>query len=375
MVEEVGQTTQEKEVPEYNILQQDYANLFYRLGTVTHQSVSRKDGNEIERSLLLRAHRADLLERFKATPKKDKEERLAIIAEARDRDEIARQFLDQGELSIDLPGLGEQKARYTVINPPEGRKRPEQESKPPVFIIPGSSNDLDSHGALAQEIAFLGRKVILVAYPESQFGYITSEFAEKAVESETFQPHVTFFKQAIRKFFKEGESLELWGFSTGAPIAAELLTDPEFQKQTKNAVFISPAGTANQSLTQFRIGTASEIKNLIRNYKNLPKLSLVFSRKEPDKPGQEDLKSKVWKSLFNKILSVGDSWKEARVREGGKIVVFSGKKDRMTKSSLGEKELSENPQIEIISDPKASHATPLLEPNRVVQKIFDTQKS
>lgn len=375
MVEEVRQTRQEKEAPEYNILEQKFSKLFYRIGAVTRPSVSRKDGDEIERSLLTRTIRADLLSRLKSIPKSDREKRVEILTEARDRDEIGRQFINQGELSIDLPSLGEQKARYVVLSPPESRKIPETESKPAIFLIPAMSSDLNSVVDLAQETAFMGRKVVVVAYPESTLGETTPEFAKRTEESETFEPHVTFFKQAIRKFFKEGESLELWGFSAGAPIAAEILTDPEFQKQVTNAVLLSPAGTANLNRLQFSLGTASEFKNLAKKFKIIPKISMVFTRKEPDKPGQKALKSRVWKSLIKKVCTKGGFWNEARVREGGKIVVFSGKKDRMTKSYLGEKDLSENPQIDIISDKDASHATPLLEAHRVVQKIFDTQKS
>jgi pimeloyl-ACP methyl ester carboxylesterase len=369
MTEKVEKIIQEKSVPEYNVIEQRLSTLFRQIGAVTHPSLSGEKGEprEISRSLLTRAVRAELLKKLKSAPWKE------VIAEARDRDEIARNFLNQREISINLPGLGEQKARYVVIEPSKSRETSDSKSKPTIFLIPGGANDIDPVGGLAQEIAFMGRRVVVVALPESTLGEITPEFAQSVTESKTYEPQVSFYKKAIRKIVGK-EDVELWGFSAGAPIAAELLTDSEFQEEIPNAVLLSPAGITNQTRTQFFSGLVYEVLEMAKKYKSVAKYSLVLGRKTPDKPGQKELKWKVFKSIVKKVRRQSDFWSEARVRENGKIIVFSGGKDRLTKSALAEDELRKNPQIEVISEPQASHATPLVSPAGVLKKIFKAQE-
>lgn len=376
MVEEIGQPTQETTVPEYNLLEKNLGQIFYRISAVTRPSVSRKSGNEIERSLLTRANRADLLKKFKSIPKEDKEKRSEILKEAHERDEIGRQFLNQGEFKIELPKLGEQMSKYVVLEPPESRKSAEDIAKPTIFLIVGTASDIDSAGGLAQEIAYLGRKVILVAYPSATLGEITPQFAQETVDPKTKDPHVSFFKEAISKFREKEGDLELWGFSGGGAIVSEILTDPKFQNTTPNAVLLSPASTNTQTRPQFAAGIAHELTYVVtKKLKVAAKSSMVFSRKEDDKPGQAELKDKAWKSMIKKAHTKVPVWKNARVKHGGKIIVFSGQKDRITKSYLAEEELSENTQMEIISDPEASHATALIESSKVLSKVFEAQNS
>ncbi len=379
MEADIKEAIQEKSVPELNELEQNLVisnKYFYeKIGAVTHPSVVRKDGDVFERSLLTRAIRAELVEKFYSIPKSDKKGRQEVIQEAKEREQIARAYLKQGDVLINLPELGMQKAKYVVIDPPESRKTSEYESKPPILLIPGISNDIDPVGGLAQEIAFMGRRAIVVAYPESTLGEITAEFAEESSRSRTYEPHVSFYKEVIKKFKEKGslEVGELWGLSAGGPIAAKILTEEEYQQLFSNAVLLTPGGTYTQKKHQLVSGILDELSALKEKPELAAKYSLVLRRKESDKRGQGKLKRKVMLSLINKVCQKADFWDKARVREGGKIIVFSAGKDNITKSAQAEDELKKNPQITVINDPTATHITPLVEPQRVLKKIFKAQ--
>lgn len=161
----------------------------------------------------------------------------------------------QEEVKVNLEGLGEQMARFVVLTPPEGRKTPETDSKPPIFLIAGISNDLESMGMLPQEIAFQGRKVITIAYLESWHGNVTDAFRKSAEELQTFELHTSFFKEAIKKIRENSavkeqlgdfSQIELWGWSAGALMVTEILEDPSFQEMISNAVIIAPASCVDQ---------------------------------------------------------------------------------------------------------------------------------
>lgn len=375
---------QERSVPEGNRignLVENFNKLLYRFRLnrfrlVTHESVIRGSEVRSERPLSLRATRVQLFQEFKSTPKTDKEARKNILTEAHDRDEIARQYLTQGEVKVSLLNLGEQSARYTIINPPESRRRPETDSKPPIFLIPGISNDIDCVGALAQEIPFMGRKVIVVGMPESQIGKVTPEFAKAVSESPSFGPHVDFYKGAINALIGQDGQVELWGHSAGSAIIAEILNDPKFQARVTDAVLLNPASSANISSIALNLGISNELRNLIS--RNLPKYTLSSQGNLPERVDHKQLRENVFKIMLKKVCTVAESWKKARVREGGKIIVYSGRQDRMTRSyeifrgdqnSLDSVK-KENPQIEVIDDPNGFHSTPLIEPQTIIREVF-----
>lgn len=368
---------QEQAVPEGNVVA-NLNRLLYIFRLITRKSLTRGSEVRSERPLSLRATRAQLFKQFKSTPKTSKEARESILAEAHARDEIVRQYLTQGEVKVNLPNLGEQSARYTIINPPKSMQTSE-DSKPPIFLIPGISNDIDCVGSLAQEIPFMGRKVILVGMPESLLGKVTPEFAQAVSDSSSYRPHADFFKGAIDVLVGKESLVELWGHSTGSAIIAEILNDPKSQERVTDAVLLNPASSANISASVLRLGILNELRNLVS--RNLPKYTLSSQGNLPETGEYKKLKGNIFNTMLKKVCTVNESWKDARVREGGKIIVYSGRKDQMTRSYeifRGDQDSldsvkKENPQIEIIDDPNGYHSTPLIEPQKVIRAVFTKQ--
>src|SRR5215212_676022 len=106
----IGEPRQERCVPEYNALEK-LSSLLQRFGKVTRQSriALALNTSRIMRPLSLRTIRAQLLEKVLQTDNRD--ERKKIFAEAHAKDEIAMQYLNQGEIRVHLPGVGEQMAK------------------------------------------------------------------------------------------------------------------------------------------------------------------------------------------------------------------------------------------------------------------------
>lgn len=367
---------QETSEPTENLVE-NFGNLFYKLGQVTSAKyIHRSDDNpEIKRPLFARNTRARLYNQFKETPKGKTEERSKIIHEAHLRDEITRQYLNQGEITVALSLLGEQKARFISIVPPESTRTPETESKSPIFLIPGISNDIECVGGLVHEMAMRGRRVVVVAHPESFKGRVTKEFADAVEKDNGFGPHVEFFKQAIDKLMGENEKLELWGYSAGAPIIESILNDPKYQAKTENAVLLCPASSVDQSKMSMNIGIINEFRMLINRFKVFPSLSYTKGGNDPKDAEQIPLRKKVFGLMMNRVMTHVDYLKNARVREGGNIVIVSGRKDRITKSSDVNKEFLQNPQVRILDLQNGYHASPGVEAEKILPLIFNLQKS
>ena len=64
-----------------------------------------------------------------------------------------------------------------------------------------------------------------------------------------------------------------------------------------------------------------------------------------------------------------------KVKEGGKIVIWAGKNDRLTRSYELEQEVSDNPQVVFLKEEQGLHVTPLIEPQRILRDISAAQKS
>ena len=105
--------------PEKNAIDSaGFERLFRLLGAVTRKSRARLDSeNKIERPLSFRYARARLYNLFRSTS--DRNERKKILEEAHDRDELLRQFLQQGEVNVYTPDIGSAAAQFTVLNPPK----------------------------------------------------------------------------------------------------------------------------------------------------------------------------------------------------------------------------------------------------------------
>jgi len=114
-------------------------------------------------------------------------------------------------------------------------------------FIPGLSNDLDSVASLINELAINGRKVVVIAQPESQMGTVSKEFVEATAKHPDLTAHKEFYKAAINNLVGEDIDVELWGHSIGGELIFEILNDSDFQKRTTNAVVLCPASSANVS--------------------------------------------------------------------------------------------------------------------------------
>jgi len=358
---------QEKRDPEANMLDK-LDGAFYFLGAVTRKNIGKIENSKPERPLSVRRERAELYKRFKKT--KNTEERKQIVQEARERDSALEQFLNQGEVEVSDEDFGEAKARFSIINPQQEK---EKRDKPPIVFIPGISNDLACVETISQELSLSGRRVITIAFPESFMGRVSEKFAERCEQVPGYATHAKFFEEAIKKILPEGD-IELWGYSTGGPISAKMLTNnPEFSKRVKDAVLINPAGSVEQSKKQLSFGVAKEVRGMAS--KDTAKFVMTVGRKiredvEVMAPEHEKLRNQIFGTLMDRIQHKSPDFNSMRVREGGKITVVSYDKDDITKCRkfFNPKNQPENPQVKTMVL-KGCHMTPVTKPKELLSKI------
>jgi hypothetical protein len=307
------------------------------------------------------------LQEVKKIPHADREKRKALLTEAKDNDRIAKEFLNQGMVQVTFPNLGEQSARYSIMN-----KSPESEkTTSPIVIIPGISNDLDSIEAHAQSVARNGREVISLGYPEGHAGKVTQAFADAVVEKGDLSYHTQFFKEAINAL-THGE-LEVWGLSTGAAIVAEILSDPEFQQKVSNAVLISPAGSVEQTQRDLHMGFLKDMRSFIHNVSDIVPSFVWFSGKKGEKDTiQQNLFGKINGALQKAVSHKSPHWESMAVKDGGHIIVIAGGKDEVTKSYAAVDEFQKNPYVKVAVMPNETHITSFNSP-QVLNKISELQ--
>lgn len=365
----------EPHVPENNSVESKGNKIFYGLKQSTRPSKVARSNERSERSLDLRARRADIYKKVVET--EDPEKRKELLKEAHARDEIEAQYLSQGEVKVNMPGLGEQVSRYTMIESPEGYKSLEDDDQPTIFLIPGISNDLDSVGGLIKEIPLQGRNVVAAGMPDSQMGHVTADFVDAVENSSTLEPHVNFMKAAINELIGQGQPVELWGMSAGSMVVAEILNDPEFSERVKRAVLLSPAGTSEQGVKKQTFGVVKEAVRVFKNPSKGAHYSLTMSRHEDQIPKSEEekaLATRVFNSVREKTLQKFGPYRTMQVAEGGQITVVTGRKDDMTRSTESNSDFRSHPQVELISLKNGVHNTPIIEAEKLVPKVLDRQK-
>lgn len=392
---EIQQPVQEivDPVKEYATAAGNWFELFYHLGLTTrprlagatpkpiepHEqifqaeldreaSTSPINPHGVERSLHTRAERAKLLKGLKSGKINSPEVNKLKF----NLDEFDRQFLNQGNISIDIPELGIQGSRYVMIELLS--KKEAAESKPPIFLVPALSGDLTGVAPLMREAALQGRRVVVVGYPESFMGKTTETFAQEAQASPSFEPHTTYFKKAIEALLGTTEDIELWGYSTGGGIVTEILNDSKFQQRVANAVIIAPGGSVNQSKMDIVKGVLHEVKEVLRRPKGIQDTAVAYARKLPIEKAHKELRDKIFYStLFNKVGKEINPWGGIKVKEGGKIVVVTGRKDEITRSYRVNQDLLRlpNSQIALLEFSQGSHLFPLTQAEFVVRKIAE----
>lgn len=396
---EIGPNIEEEKEPMKNAVEL-FEKIFYASGVITHASKfnrSEEHPNAAERPMFARTRRAKLFNKIKSetgdnvqykegaginfsdlkSSAEEKDFKKNILEEARLRDLIDQQTLNQHEFSINLPNYGEQKARMIDITPPAELITEKTKDLPPIFLIPGLSNDIECITNLAAELAYDGRRVVSLAYPESMMAQTTEEFAQAVESDPSFEPHVQFFGAMVDHLTKDNKNIELWGYSTGAPIAAGILKNEKYQQSVDNAVLLCSAASVEQKPTSVKIGAAKEIGYLKDNGfdagASFHFMGVGFNQ-EPSKK-QSELHDKIFATMLNKISHANEDWKDAKVRENGNILVVSGEKDQITKSVEMNDEFSkDNNQIRTLTIPDGYHSTPLMEPENVLPKIFEKQE-
>lgn len=245
-----------------------------------------------------------------------------------------------------------------------------------------------------------GKRVIAIPPPDSQMGEITPEFAQAVEQSGGFEPYVEFYKAVYLAFLNRNSiqrsddnaatslpEAELWGHSTGDEIIFRLLQDPEVQERTTNAVCIAPACSANMSHNKLMFGgTLGEALGLLKGkLPRIPRYTLTSGRSQSvpqEEAGQRELKKRVFNELLKKIRTNFESWKNARVKGDGHILVVSGTKDKFTRSyetfrddpSTLARLQQENPQLNVVSMPGGFHMSVHLEPENYIARILEAQQ-
>ncbi len=354
---------------------------FYFFGAVTKDSKfgrNEEDADGKERPFFLRNRRARLLKELKKFPESKKFEngeivqsrgREEVIENARKLDNITEQYLNQHEISIDLPNYGIQKSRIIELNGEGG------ENQIPIFLIPGCSEDVECMGNLMTEAALHGRRIISAGYPESYMGETTQEFAEGVEKDPGFGPHTEYFKAILKSVFEKNQNIELWGASTGAPIVSSILKDKEFQNKTKNAVLIFPASSVDQNVSNIKMGAAKEFKFLLKKFKRFASATWGDNDLGIKSKEKRELHDKINEALVLRDSKKDTAWKEAKVMEGGNIIVLSGGNDEITKSYKAENEFKDgNEQIKTFTIPDAYHNSMKTEPEKVMNAISKLEK-
>ncbi len=289
-------------------------------------------------------------------------------------DEIALRYLDQGTVRIELPNLGIQEAKYSFVRTPPGVEK----TGPTIFLVMGFVNDLGSMGNFIAQAVLEGRDVCVVGFPDSSQGKITPEFVKAVKETDSYKPYSDFYKRAIDLFKDQLGEFELWGYSTGCPIGAEILTDPKYQQMIKSAVFMNSAGSTPVGELQFSLGVGIEFVRHLFKPGILPRYSYVNRRKpgEDNIEGQEQIKLKEESAdiLMKKIRRRADAWDRMRVAEGGKIMVVSGRADNITYSRRAHEVLkTRNDQVHTLLLP-GGHMDLITESQVLLPKILEFQK-
>lgn len=372
-----------------NLAEANWFDLFHSLGRTTDKrlagaSTPSVNPQKVERSLHTRVERArlykDLVKERTLQRKTQSRIKVAKVDWAEinrykhDLDTFDRQFLNQGNFSIDIPGLGIQGSRYVVVELPS--KKEIANSNPPIFLVPALSGDLTGVAPLIREATLQGRKVICVGYPESFMGKTTDAFAQASQNSPNFEPHTTYFKKAIAALVGPQGDLELWGYSTGGGLVTEILNDPDFQQRVSNAVIIAPGGSVEQSRLDVIKGVLHEFKEVFKRFGSIHDTAVTYARKTPLEAAHQALRNKIFFStLFNKVGRRVNSWEGIKVREGGKIVIVTGRRDEITKSYKVNQDLSQSPnsQIRLLEFSKGSHVFPLTAAREVMEKIAEVR--
>jgi len=216
--------------------------------------------------------------------------------------------------------------------------------------------------------------VIVVGFPESFSGRTTQAFAEAVKQDSGFGPHAAFFKAALEKLLGKNQPVELWGLSTGAPIISMILKDPAYQERVNQAVLVCPASSVDQSVASLNLGAMHDL-GAMKERGQSAYFTMTVESKIPREKEQIKLREEIFGALITKVAKKNEAWKEARVQDGGNIVVVSGRKDKITKSAERNQDFQQHPQVRVLDLPNGYHMSPQVDAERVIPAIFELQQS
>ncbi len=345
-----------------------------RLHIITEQKVVLKRLPETARADAERAFQASLDD----LRGREKEATSPLFNEGKARQEVLREYLRQWEVEVPIHDGTKLMARSAIVHPPESKRTPETDALPPIVLIPGISNDIGSVGNLVRELALSGRTVAVIGFPESRLGGISP----KGIDD-----HKEFFKKAIaaiRSYHEKDfgdKPIELWGHSTGALYAAELLNEADFSQTIKEAILASPAAVVEQSTAKMAIaGMLEYVMTLLHPRMTARSLYNETNRFQPEDPKLKKEKNLVFRKLAEHVGKAILPWQTAKVQTGGRITVVSGDMDYVTNSKrvftmVNEDTLRQtNDQIRVVQVQRGLHGSPVAEADRVIPMIREKQK-
>ena len=303
---------------------------------------------------------------FVSMMEKKPENAESFFSEADILKDLFDQFINERkEIEIDMGELGKQKSQYCCLTPKNNDL-----SKPPIVLIPGISNDLDSIGGLPIKLAASGRRVIMIGYPESWMGKITKDFRNAVEKSEKFEPHVEFFKSVIENLLGFDNQIDMVGISTGSIIISELMKNKNFNLRINQSNLIIPPGLIN--VGSLDISMAKELLALVFSgkIKYMKRARVNNSIKIIKTVEDRKLSDSTYRALECKVRQKYD-WQKSNLISGSgkKTEVIVCDQDQVTKAKKGIKELEKNKTL-IIHRISGGHLTPGIEAKRVIEKMI-----
>lgn len=283
---------------------------------------------------------------------------------------VEHEFDRQRAIELKDPEWGSVTVCYAELNQNAGPENP-------IVLISGASNGVESMDTFVREAAVKNpdRRIYVLGYPEAPSGKISEEYHQKVVAAKDLTIHNKVFKMMSQHLVPE-KDFEMWGYSTGATIVTNLSTDSDFAKYITNVVLICPYGAVEQTPEQFDKGVRQDSFNTLAWLKKLPQYVWINgSKNDPEQP----LKLAVWKSIQEKGAQniVGTNLPNIHLRDGAKILIISGGKDKLTNSASIFNMATEanwkqkNPNVLCDVVPNAIHTGPFLQPERFVKQISE----
>ncbi len=89
---------------------------------------------------------------------------------------------------------------------------------------------------------------------------------------------------------------------------------------------------------------------------------------------QKGLKGQVFQEAKKRACRPSIAYKSAKVKEGGKIIIYSGDEDDMTRSrevfNKNNSEIAANSQMTILTIKDGYHMTPWVKPKETIQLVY-----